>query len=63
VNPDGDVCEEYIFESSGWALFDLFALDVAEHWHCRPGMYKGKPIGMWMNWTVSYSFGPPVDGK
>ena len=61
VNEFGDVCAAQVLETSGCALFDLFALDVAESWHHRPAFSDRKPIGMWINWVVSTENAPEDD--
>jgi hypothetical protein len=59
VNEYGDVCCVMIQEGSGWALFDLFALDIAEGWHYHPAFLNDKPAGAWMSWEIST--GEPPD--
>ncbi len=53
VSEYGDVCAKTVIKSSGWVLFDLFAMEVAEGWHYRPAIYQGQPVGMWMNWIIA----------
>lgn len=57
VEADGAVGARQILKSSGYAVFDRAAEEVAEGMVFHPAKFQGEPVGVWINQAIHFKSG------
>jgi len=56
INTNGRIQYARIYRSSGYAILDSAALDLAEEARFKPGRVNGRAATMWLTWPLVFNF-------